>query len=116
MRITIAGFGGIEQMIFTHCTFCKEEYPDGELLKTPYGSAICKKCMTPPIPSIHKALHHATELTRQAQLSLEAVKAANLIERFTLLEKRMDEQEDEIKKLRGRLVTYVVLEKEEGLK
>jgi len=32
------------------------------------------------------------------------------------LEKRMDEQEDEIKKLRGRLVTYVVLEKEEGLK
>ena len=66
----------------------------------------------PTIPSQPKAVQLATELDREAQLSLQAVKAANLIERMGLLEIKVIDMETHIKKLEGRLVTYVVLEKE----
>jgi hypothetical protein len=52
------------------------------------------------IPSRHDAVFHATELVREAQLALEAVKAANLIERVGVMEKELAELRKEIREMR----------------
>lgn len=62
------------------------------------------------------AIYHATELTKQAQLSLAAIKSANLVERVGVMEKELAEMESKIKRLEGRTYNYVVYmeEKEDG--
>jgi tRNA1(Val) A37 N6-methylase TrmN6 len=64
------------------------------------------------IPPKSIAVYHATELDKMANAALQTVKAANLVERVGIMETEMKEMQEHIKKLEGRLVTYVVLEKE----
>jgi tRNA1(Val) A37 N6-methylase TrmN6 len=64
------------------------------------------------IPPKSIAVYHATELDKMANAALQTVKAANLVERVGFMETEMKEMQEHIKKLEGRLVTYVVLEKE----
>lgn len=52
------------------------------------------------LPSRHDAVFHATELVRQAQLSLTAIKSANLIDRVCIMEKELLELKREIRELK----------------